>query len=67
MTTVGDCTGAHQDKEARDLVALVEQHKAEVQRDKDSGVEACLVGKKKPEPCVILSYEASFSARVVNQ
>jgi hypothetical protein len=46
MTTVGDCTGAHQDKEARDLVALVEQHKAEVQRDKDSGVEACLVGKK---------------------
>lgn len=27
-----------EDKEARDLVALVEQHKAEVQRDKDSGV-----------------------------
>ena len=32
-----------QDKEARDLVALVEQHKAEVQRDKDSGVEAQLM------------------------
>ena len=29
-----------QDKEARDLVALVEQHKAEVQREKDSGVDS---------------------------
>ena len=26
-----------QDKEASDLVALVEQHKAEVQREKESG------------------------------
>ena len=56
-----------QDKEARDLVALVEQHKAEVQRDKDSGVEACLGEKNLSLASFFLSYEASFSATVVNQ
>lgn len=34
------------DKEARELVALVEQHKAEVQREKDSGTDS------RPSQCV---------------
>ena len=35
MRTSGPAPG--QDKEASDLVALVEKHKADVQREKDSG------------------------------